>query len=287
MPAFLKLECLQRTGSFKIRGAAFQISRLSEEQRRRGLLTCSAGNHGKAVAEAARRAAIAATVCVPRSVDESKLRGIVALGAEVRVSDFPGYDETEDWAIALARRENKPFLSAFDDVLVMAANGGTIAREVLAALPEARSFLLPVGGGGLSGGFSFFVKERDPGAVVVGCQHEKSPGLALSLRAGRAVTRLPAVETAAGGIEGGLGAIPFEVLRSRIDRVALVSEDELLSAVAWTLENHQYAIEPSAAAGVAAALNGKAGQLAGPAVVVVTGRNVAASTYRDILNRSG
>ena len=285
VPVWLKLECLQRTGSFKIRGALFQLARLPQEQRNRGVITCSAGNHGKAVAEAAQRSGVRATVCVPKSVDASKLHGIASRGAEVRISEFPGYDETEDWALALAASEGKPFLSAFDDVPVMAGNGGTLAAEVLDQLPGARSFLLPVGGGGLSAGFSFVVRERNPGSTFVGCQHEKSPGLALSLEAGRAITRLPAVKTAAGGIEGGLGKIPFEILRSNIDRVALVSEEELLDAVAWTLENHQYAIEPSAAAGIAAVLSGKAGALSGPVVIVVTGRNVAAATFRNILNR--
>ena len=281
----LKLECLQRTGSFKIRGALFRLSRLSDAERKRGVVTCSAGNHGKAVAEAARELGVRAIVCVPKSIDASKLRGIRERGAEVRISGFRGYDETEDWAISLASDMGMPFLSAFDDVFVMAGNGGTLAAEVAGELPGARSFLLPVGGGGLSSGFSFVVKGRDPASVVVGCQHEKSPGLERSLAEGRAVTRLPPAETAAGGIEGGLGRLPFEVLRSRVDRVALLSEEELLDAVAWTLENHQYAIEPSAAPGIAAILSGKAGALPGPAVVVVTGRNVAASTYRKILAR--
>jgi threonine dehydratase len=283
VPVWLKLENLQKTGSFKIRGALFQLARLSEDERKLGVVTCSAGNHGKAVAEAARQSGVRATVCVPKSVDASKLRGITDRGAEVRISEFRGFDETEDWAIDLAKRQGKPFLSSFDDVGVMAGNGGTLAGEVLGEIPEARSFLLPVGGGGLSAGFSFVAKERDPGSIVVGCQHEGSPGLLLSLEAGRAVTRLPPVETAAGGIEGGLGKLPFEVLRSRVGRVELLSELELFEAVAWMLENHQYVIEPSAAAAIAAVLTGKAGTLPGPAVILVTGRNVAASTYRDIL----
>ena len=253
--------------------------------RDRGVVTCSAGNHGKAVAEAARQAGVPATVCVPSSVDSAKLRGIRSRGADVRVSEFAGYDETEDWAIAFAASEGKPFLSAFDDVGVMAANGGTLAREVLEQVPGARTFLLPVGGGGLSAGFSFVVRQRVADATLVGCQHEKSPGLALSLRAGSAVTRLPAIATSAGGIEGGLGRAPFEVLRSTIDRVALVSEDEILDAVAWTFERHGYAVEPSAAAGIAAALAEKSGRPSGPVLIVVTGRNVAAATFRRILDR--
>ncbi len=286
-PVWLKLENLQETGSFKIRGALFQLAGLSEREKKLGVMTCSAGNHGKAVAEAAKRSGIPATVCVPKTVDASKLRGIVARGAEVRISGFRGYDETQDWAIELAKREGKPFLSAFDDVRVMAGNGGTLAREVLGEVPDAASFLLPVGGGGLSAGFSFVAKNRNPGSVVVGCQHESSPGLALSLEAGRAITRLPPADTLAGGIEGGLGELPFEILRSRVDRVVLLSEDELLAAVVWMLEHHQHVIEPSAAAAIAAVLTGKAGALIGPAVIVVTGRNVAASTYREILGSHG
>ena len=165
----------------------------------------------------------------------------------------------------------------------MAANGGALAREVLEQVPQARVFVLPVGGGGLSGGFSFAARDSLSGAQVVGCQLEASPALKLSLERGQAVTRLPAVETTAGGLEGGLGVLPFEVLRSRIDRVALVSEGEIFDAVAWMLEKHQYLIEPSAAATVAACLTGKVGGLGGPAVVVLSGRNVSLETLNRIL----
>jgi threonine dehydratase len=285
-PVRLKLECLQRTGSFKIRGASFQIERLAAPDRARGVVTCSAGNHGKAVAEAARRRGVPATVCVPRSIDPAKLAGIRTRGAEVRISEFPGYDETEDWAIEIAAGEGKRFLSAFDDVDVMAANGGTIAAEVLEAFPEAKAFLLPVGGGGLAGGFAFFAREHDPSASIIGCQHEGSPGLALSLEKGAAVTRLPAIETSAGGIEGGIGRLPFEILRTRVDRVALLSEREIEDAVRWLLDRHQILVEPSGAVAVAALLTGKAGALAGPAAVVVTGRNVAYETLRRIVTEA-
>ena len=135
----------------------------------------------------------------------------------------------------------------------------------------------------MSGGLAFAVKERVAGATIVGCNHELSPALAHSLERGEAVARLPAVETAAGGIEGGIGRKTFEVLRSRVDRVALVSEAELFEAVRFTFEAHQYLIETSAAAGVAACLTGKAGKLEGPAVVVLTGRNVSLDTLRRIL----
>lgn len=283
----LKLECLQRTGSFKFRGASFQIERLAAPDRARGVVTCSAGNHGKAVAEAARRRGVPATVCVPRSVDSAKLAGIRARGAEVRISDFPGYDETEDWAIEIAAAEGKRFLSAFDDPDVMAANGGTIAAEIAAEAPDATDFVVPVGGGGLAAGLAYFFRERNSAARIVACQHEGSPGLARSLDLGSAVTRLPPIETSAGGIEGGIGRLTFEVLRSRVSAVALVSEREIEDGVRWMLDRHQILIEPSAAAAVAAIVTGKAGPFSGPAVVVVTGRNVAYETLRKIVLAGG
>lgn len=222
---------------------------------------------------------------MPRSVDPAKLHGVRETGADVRVSVFPGYDETEDWALGIAAEEGKKFLSPFDDVDVMAANGGTIAAEILADAPDTGAFVLPVGGGGLAAGLSFFARERDPAAVVVACQHEGSAGLALSLERGTAVTRLPAIETSAGGIEGGIGRLPFEVLRTRVDRVALVSESEIEEAVGWMIDRHGWLVEPASAAAVAALLTGKAGRFAAPVAVVLTGRNVSAATVGRILAR--
>ncbi len=281
VPVWLKLESMQLTGSFKIRGALFRISKLTEKQRCEGVVTCSAGNHGKAVAYAAREAGVRATICVPRSVDRSKLEAMVAMGADVRVSEFDGYDDTEDWARGMAEADGRTFLSAFDDYAVMAANGGTMAMEILEDAPSARAFIVPVGGGGLSSGFAFQVKPK--GATVIGCQHALSPALKMSLDAGRAITKLPAVETMAGGVEGGIGALTFGVLGPRVDRVALVTEDEILEGVRWILANHQYLIEPTAAVTVAACMTGKIGTLTEPAVVVISGRNVSAESVKRIL----
>ncbi len=286
-PVWLKLECLQITGSFKVRAALWRLSRLTAQERRAGVATCSAGNHGKGIAWAARQFGLVPTVYVPRSVDSAKAAAIAALGAEVIVSRFDGYDDTEDWALAEIARAGKVFLSAFDHDDTMAANGGALAVDVLEDVPEAGAFLLPVGGGGLSAGFAYMVKERMSEARVIGCQLEASPALKLSLERGNAVTRLPAVETAAGGLEGGIGARTFDVLRSRVDRVALLTEDEIFEGARWVLENHQYVIEPSAAVTVAALLTGKAGRLDRPAVVVLSGRNVATATLRRILGPAG
>ncbi len=281
VPVWLKLESMQLTGSFKIRGALFRISKLTAGERRDGVVTCSAGNHGKAVAYAAREAGVRAVICVPRSVDTSKLEAMIALGADVRVSEFDGYDDTEDWARQMASADKRTFLSAFDDYAVMAANGGTVAMEVLEDAPSARAFIVPVGGGGLSGGFAFHAKKT--GGTIVGCQHALSPALKMSLDAGRAITRLPAVETMAAGVEGGIGALAFGVLGPLVDRVALVSEDEILEGVRWMLANHQYLIEPTAAVTVAACLTGRIGTQTEPVVVVISGRNVSAEAVKRIL----
>ncbi len=283
VPVWLKLESMQLTGSFKIRGALFRISKLTAEERRRGIITCSAGNHGKALAYAAKQSEVRVVVCVPRSVDPSKLAGMIALGADVRVSAFDGYDDTEDWSRAMAAQKNLTFISAFDDYAIMAANGGTVAMEAMDDLPDARAFILPVGGAGLSAGFASWTKARHPDSLVIGCQHVLSPALRMSLDQGRAVTKLPAVETMAGGIEGGIGALTFPVLRPLVDRVALLSEDEILEGVRWMMAHHQYLIEPTSAVAIAACLTGKIGKLTAPAIVVISGRNVGINAVKTIL----
>jgi len=283
VPVSLKLENLQETGSFKVRGAFVRLHELSPAERERGVVTASAGNHGKAVAYVSRLLRVPARIFVPKSVDESKYRGMLAMGADVVRSEFPGFDETEELARREAASSGRLFVSAFDDDAIMAGNGGSLAVETLADAPEARTFLLPVGGGGLAGGFAFQARETLPGCRIVGCQHELSPALKLSLERGVAVTKLPAIETAAAGVEGGLGVSNFEVLRGRVDAVALLSEEEILDSVRWVLDEHQYLVEPSAAVTVAAIRTGKAGALKGPAVAILSGRNVSVETLRRIL----
>ena len=283
VPVWLKLESLQITGSFKLRGAWFSMSRLNPAERQAGVAACSAGNHGKAVAHAAREMGVPATIYVPSSVDESKHRGMLELGAEVMLSAFPGYDDTLEWAEAEARRAGLTFVSAFDDAAIMAGNGGSLALEILEDLPEVRTFVVPVGGGGMAAGVAVTAKDRYRDAAIVGCQLEASPALKMSLDRGHAVTRLPAVETLAGGLEGGIGAQPFDLLRTRVDRVALLTEAEIYQAVRWMLEHHQHLMEPSAAVTVAALLSGKVGPLTSPAVVVVSGRNLSVTALRRIL----
>lgn len=281
VPVWLKLELLQITGSFKIRGAWWRLHQASAAERRSGIATCSAGNHGKAVAYAAREEKIHATIFVPSSVDQAKYQGMVALGADVRKSAYSGYDDTETWAREEAARLGMPFISAFDDYDVMAGNGGTLALECFEQLSQAEAFLLPVGGGGLAAGFAFMAD----GKRLIGCQHVLSPALRMSLDCGQAVTKLPAVDTLAGGIEGGIGALTFDVLRGRLHEVALVSEEEIRQATKWLAAEHQYWVEPTAAVTVAACLSGRV-QLTAPALVLICGRNASMDTMRKVWDKS-
>jgi len=283
IPVWLKLESLQVTGSFKVRGALFRLSRLTEAERRAGIVTCSAGNHGKACAYAGRELGVRTTIYVPSSVDAVKYQGMISLGAEVVVAGSPGYDDTEELAQEEARQSCRPFISGFDDFDVMAANGGTLAMELLDDLPQVRHFIFPVGGGGLGAGLALYTKEKIPDARLIGCQLEASPAFNISLAQGRAATRLPSVETVARGIEGGIGVQTFEILRTRMDCVALVDDSQIRAAMRWMLDVHQYLIEPTAAAVVAACLTGNVGTADGPSVLVITGRNVSGTTIRNIV----
>lgn len=282
---WLKLENLQTTGSFKLRGALYAMHILQQQGVQR-IATCSAGNHGRGVAHAARVLGMQAVIFVPSSVDPVKLAGMRRDGAEVRLSAFPGYDDTERWAIAEAAREDMPFLSAFDDPLVMAGNGGSVAIEVMEQLPDARTFLMPVGGGGHAAGFAWWMKSAYPDARIVACQHRDSAALKASLDAGRAITEMPPIDTLAGGLEGGLGVRTFEVLRHRVDAVRLVGEPALRSAMRWMVDHHQVVMEGSCAVAVAAALDPSFPKPSTPVVIFISGRNISRKALSGVLSES-
>jgi threonine dehydratase len=281
-PVYLKLECLQTTGSFKIRGAFFYLSTLNARERKLGVATCSAGNHGLGMAYAAMELQIPCTVFVPKSVDQAKYDKLLKLGANVIKSDLTGYDDTLEWATKEAARLQLPMVSAFNDKKIMAGNGGSLAVEVLSQVPDATHFVLPMGGGGLAAGFSWHVKSKNPHAQMIICQLADCAAFKLSLEQGKPITYMPSIDTLAGGLEGGLGEKCFEILKTRVDEIALIKEDELRSALCWLLEHHQYLIEPSAAVALASCLFGYV-RPKGPSVIVLTGRNVSYSTLRQVI----
>jgi threonine dehydratase len=279
VPVWLKLEFLQVTGSFKLRGAFFALAQLKEA----GVgaaATCSAGNHGVGMAYAARALGMDVQIYVPGKVDPGKVALLESLGADVVRSAFGGFDETELWAMDQIRRDGLPFVSAYDDELVLAGNGGTLMREMRRQVPGLQTVVVPVGGGGMSGGMA--LSDAAPSRLVA-AQTAASPALALSLERGTAVTRLKASETLAGGLEGGIGETGFAALRDSVSQVIQVGEPALKQAVLWMLEEHRFLIEPSSAVPIAACLDPLI-QVDGETVVVISGRNIGVETLRGILS---
>lgn len=276
----LKLEQLQITGSFKVRGAWWRLHRLSAAERARGVVTASAGNHGLGVAWAARELDIHAIVCVPAHADVLKVRAIEELGARVLRSPHDGFDETERWA----RQEHasRTWVSAFDDPDVMTGNGGTLALELLDQIPDLTRVILPTGGGGLLAGLAFTLHAVHPTVEIVAVQHAEAPALAWSYARGHAVTEVPAYPTAAGGLEGGFGKNTFAVVQGLPVRVEAVTEAELRAAVQWLWDHHRHVCEPSGAAAIAARMRDRR-LSAGHTAVLVTGRNVARATLAEWL----
>lgn len=284
-PVYLKLENLQLTGSFKVRGALFYLSTLSDKEKAQGVAACSAGNHGLGVAYAAKEMGVDCTIYVPKSVDQAKHQKMLKLGAKVVRSEFVGYDDTLEWAEKEAAEKHLPLISAFDDERIMAANGGSLAIEILSDIPQMQNLIVPVGGGGLSSGMCYYLKAGNPLIRTIGCQHIGSPAFKLSLERGRAVTKLPAVETVAGGIEGGIGEKCFEILKDRLDEITLLTEREIIEGFRWMLENHQYLIEPTSAVAIAGCLFHKVSALKGDTVIVLTGRNVSFTTMQKLIQK--
>lgn len=281
-PVYLKLECLQLTGSFKVRGGLFFLSTLDKEERKRGVAACSAGNHGLGVAYAGKELGVPCTIFVPSSVDQAKFDKLVELGAHVKKSQFVGYDDTLAWAMEEAEKLRIPLISAFDDEKIMAANGGTLAVEILTEIPDATHFVIPMGGGGLSAGFSYYIKDKLPNSHITICQLAGCPALQRSFELGKPMTYMPSIDTIAGGLEGGLGVNCFEILKTRVDEIAPIEEEELKEALRWVLKNHQYLIEPSAAVAVASCLFGHV-RPSGPTVILLTGRNVSYATLQQLI----
>jgi threonine dehydratase len=279
---WFKLENLQITGSFKLRGALFAMHML-KQQGVTEVATCSAGNHGRGMAYAASQMGMDVVIFVPSSVDPVKKAGMERDGADVRLSAFAGYDETQKWALQECDRLGLRFISAYDDPLVMAANGGSIAMEVAEQVPGATTFLMPVGGGGHAAGFAYWMKEQRANTTIIACQHRDSAALKASLEAGHAILEMPAIETLAGGLEGGLGRNTFEILKNLVDDVRLADERALRRAMRWMVDHHQVIMEGSCAVAVAAALDVDFPQPSGPVVIFISGRNIARSTLVDVL----
>jgi threonine dehydratase len=277
---WLKLECWQPTRSFKVRGALNAVASLDGAARARGLVTASAGNHGQALALAARAAGARATIFVPADAPATKKARIRALGASLDES-AASYDDAEAAALRHAEAHGATFVHAFSDPAVVAGQA-TVALEVLAALPELAEVVVPVGGGGLIGGVGSVLAARAPACTVLGVQSTETPAMHAAFEAG-GVVDVPVLPTVADGLAGCTDVASYERVRAVAESITLVSEYDILTAMRDLYRHEGVVAEGSGAVGVAAITSG-ALRLHGPAVVVITGGNIDAHRLAAILS---
>jgi threonine dehydratase len=274
VPVWLKLECLQPPGSFKVRGAASKMLALTEADRARGVVTSSGGNHGAAVAYVAQRLGIPATICVPQHVDPVKLRAITGSGAEAVVGGA-SYDDAEVTARELERERGLSYVHAFDDPDVIAGQG-TIGLELLEQVPDLAAVVAAVSGGGLAGGLGAALKGLRPAVRVIGASARNAAAMVASLEAGHPVD-VPDLPTLAEVLGGGIGLDnrwSLAAVRAFVDEHVLVPEDEIAAAMVFLLRVHRVVGEGGGTVALAAALAGRLAAPDGPLAIVVSGGNV-------------
>lgn len=285
---WLKLENLQVTGSFKLRGAANKILALSKAEKERGIVTCSSGNHGRAVAFVADLLDIPSVVVVPEWVDPTKLAAIRRHRAET-VLHGTTYDGAEERAFQLERERRLVFVHPFDDPLVIAGQG-TIGLELLEQLPLLDTAIVPLSGGGLISGITVALKRANPEFRVIAVSAANARVMHESLEAGKPIA-YPEEETIANALAGGIGLenkYTFELVRDLVDEYVVVSEDEILDAMAFAATEHKLVVEGGGAVGIAALLAGRTSVQGENVAVVVSGGNIESPALtRIIVERGG
>ena len=269
---WLKAENLQHTGSFKVRGAANRIAALSDDERRRGVIAASAGNHAQGVAVAATTRGIHATIVMPRATPLAKVEATRDYGAEI-VLHGDSYEDARAESERIARERGLVIIPGFDDPLIVAGQG-TVALEIVQEMPDADVVVVPVGGGGLAAGIGVAMRSLAPRARVIGIQVEAATGVKRSLDAGRRVAVAPAPTIAEGIAVAGPGDITFPLLQRCLDDVVVVSEDEVAQAMVLLLERSKLVVEGAGAVGVAALLARKIDVARRRVAVVLSGGNV-------------
>jgi len=277
---FLKLDCWQRTRSFKLRGAFNAVARLSPEARAAGLVTASAGNHGQAVALAARELGARATIFVPTTGSVTKKARIRAFGAVLN-EEYPTYDDAAVAAEAYAKATGATYVHAFSDPAVVAGQG-TLGLEVIEDLPSLHAVLVPVGGGGLIAGVGTALKSASPGIKVIGVQSTQTRAMYDAFEAGR-VTPTDIGPTLADGLAGCVDETSYRRALRVVDRMVLVDENALSAAIRSLYHSDGIIAEGAAAVTIAAVMQ-KEFQIEGPTVLVVTGGNIDATVFANIIS---
>ena len=279
---YLKTEDLQNTGSFKVRGAYIKIASLTDEERACGVIASSAGNHAQGVALAARAFGVPATIVMPESAPLSKVKATRELGAKV-VLFGTAYDDAYGEACRIQKETGATFIHPFDDEMVIAGQG-TIGLEIMDDLPDVRTIVVPIGGGGLASGVAAAVKMLHPQVRVIGVQAEGAAGMKASLDAGHVVS-LDSAKTIADGIAVKTpGNVTFEVCREYLDEVVTVDDDEIAQAILFLMERGKMVAEGAGAAPVAAIMNRKL-DVSGKVVAVISGGNIDVTMISRIIEK--
>ena len=280
---YLKPENLQNTGSFKLRGSGYKIAMLSDQEKAKGVIACSAGNHAQGVALAATKCGISSLICLPDTAPISKIEATKRYGAQVCLVEGV-YDDAYNKALELKDEKGYTFVHPFDDENVIAGQG-TIGLEIINDLDDIDAVIVPIGGGGLISGVAYAIKSIRPSIKVYGVQAVGAPSMYNSVKAG-AIQRLDSVSTIADGIAVKQpGEHTFELVSKYVDDIALVTEDEIASAILALVENQKMIAEGAGAVSVAAAMFNKV-PIAGKKVVsLISGGNIDVTSLSRVIDR--
>ena len=280
---YLKTENLQITGSLKVRGAYYKISQLSAEEKERGVIACSAGNHAQGVALAAQKAGIKSLICLPDGAPISKVEATKSYGAEVCMVKGV-YDDAYNRALELKEEMGYTFIHPFDDEQVIAGQG-TIGLEILDQISDVDAVIVPVGGGGLISGVAFAIKSLNPDIKVYGVQAEGASSMVNSVH-DHQIEKLESVKTIADGIAvKEPGKLTFELCEKYVDELVTVTEDEISTAILTLIEQHKLIAEGAGAVSVAAALFNKVPVKGKKVVCVVSGGNIDVTILSRVIKR--
>ncbi len=280
---YLKPENLQITGSFKVRGSAYKIAMLSEEERAKGVIACSAGNHAQGVALAATKSGIKSIICLPDAAPISKVEATKGFGAEVCLVEGC-YDDAYQKALELKEEHGYTFVHPFDDENVIAGQG-TIALEILNELDDIDAIVVPIGGGGLISGIAYTVKQIRPSIKIYGVQMSGAPSMYNSINNDE-ILCLESVSTIADGIAVKQpGENTFSLVREYVDEIVLVSEDEVASAILALIEKNKMIAEGAGAAAVAAVMFKKFPTEGKRIVSIVSGGNIDVTSLSRVIDR--
>ena len=280
---YLKTENLQITGSFKVRGAYYKMSKLSEAEKAKGVVACSAGNHAQGVALAAQKNGIKATICLPDGAPISKIEATKSYGADVCLVEGV-YDDAYKKALELRDREGLTFIHPFNDEDVIAGQG-TIALELIEQLPDMDAVIVPIGGGGLISGIAYTLKTLKPHVKVYGVQATGAPSMYKSVKDGQ-IEELPSVSTIADGLAViKPGDLTFELCQKYVDEIVTVTDDEISAAILALMEQHKLVTEGAGAIAVAAAMFGKLDIKGKKTVCLLSGGNIDVTILSRVIKR--